>query len=168
MTLTRKGTRAAAAATPEDFIQYDHEQVTNREEEKEDDENPDREKHERDIVERISQPLKPPSINKDEEDEGQEEDVGATLASTEDTPPVDKDDEGNEDNKEDDYEDTVLSDYEDTKEETSSGHEGKLPSLYLLESSDDKYEDDDGTGAEDNNCDRNGNGDSGCTRNIGA
>ena len=78
MTLTRKGTRAAATA--EDILQSNHKSVASGEEEKEDDENLESEKREKDIAEWIDRPLKLASSNEDEEDEDEEEDAGATLA----------------------------------------------------------------------------------------
>ena len=63
------------------------------------------EKREKDIVELIGRPLKRPSRNGDKEEE---EDVGATIASTYDRSPVEKDDESHGDDWEDDREDTVL------------------------------------------------------------
>ena len=83
MKLTRKGTRAAAAAMAKDFPQSDHESVANGKEVEEDDAILDNEKCERDIADWIGQPCKPPSSNEDEEAEGDEEDVGATQASIE-------------------------------------------------------------------------------------
>ena len=70
MTVTRKGTRvAAAAATAEDFLQSDHKSVANGEEVEEDDATSDSEKRKRDIAEWIARPLKPPSSNEEEEAE---------------------------------------------------------------------------------------------------
>ena len=96
MTLTQEVKRAAAA-TAEDILQSDHESIPSREEEKEDVESSEIKKREKYIAKWILQPLKMPLRNKDEEDEDKEEDVGAPLASTEDGPPGDEDDEGHED-----------------------------------------------------------------------
>ena len=71
MRLTRKVKRAVAAAMAEVFLQYDHKSVANAEEEREVDKDSDSEKRERDTAEWISQPIKPPSSNKDKEDEGE-------------------------------------------------------------------------------------------------
>ena len=113
MTVTRKGTRAVAAAptaSAEEFPQFDHESVVNGEEVKEDDETLDSKKRKRDITEWIGRPRKPPSSNEDEEAEGEEEEVGATQATIEENSPINKYEEGREYDKEDDREDTVLSD----------------------------------------------------------
>ena len=83
MTVTRKVTReAAAAATAKEFLQSKHESVVNNEEVEADDSISYSEKRERDIADWIGQPRKPPSSNKDKEAEGEEEDSGATQAST--------------------------------------------------------------------------------------
>ena len=58
----------------------------------------------------IDQPHKHPSINEDEEAEGKEGDVGATQASIENDPPIDKYEEGPEYDWEDNRKDTGLSD----------------------------------------------------------
>ena len=63
--------------------------------------------------------------NKDKEDDGEEEDVGATQASIEDNSPIDKYEKGHKYNREGDREDTILSDEKHTEEETSSRQEGK-------------------------------------------
>ena len=159
----------------EEFLQSDHKSVANRKEVKENYENSDSQKRERDTAEWIGRPHIPPSSNKDEEDEGKEEYVGATQASTEDNSLTDKDDEGRGYNQEYDHKDTVLSDAKNTQEETSREHEGELLSWDSLERSEDNNEDDDGTRAEDNNCggnvqgDRNtGDGNGGGDRNTGA
>ena len=68
MTLTLKGTRAAAvAATAKYFLQSYHKSVANSKEVAEDDATSDREKHERDIMDWIGRPCKPASSNEDEE-----------------------------------------------------------------------------------------------------
>ena len=84
MTLKQNVTTAAAAAaaTAEEFLQSDHQSVANGKEVEEDDATLDSKKRERDIVDWIGRPRKPPLSNKDEETEGKEEDVGATQAST--------------------------------------------------------------------------------------
>ena len=175
MTLIQKGTRAAtAAATGEEFLQSDHKSVANGKEVKENEETSDIEKRKRYIAEWIGRPHKPPPSNEDKKTEGKEEDVGATQVSKEGKSPIDKDDEGREDDQEDDHEDTVLSDAENTKEEASLGHEGKSSLSDLSERSDDNDEDDDRTGAEDNNCNvdgdgsGDGDGDGGSDRNSGS
>ena len=95
MTVTRKGTReATAAAKAEEFLQSDHESVTNGEEVEEDDSTSDSKKCKRDIADWIGRYHKPPSRNEDEEAEGEEEDVGATQSSTEDNSPIEKYEEG--------------------------------------------------------------------------
>ena len=48
------------------------------------------EKRKRDIAYWIGRPSKPPLRNKDNEAEGEEEDVGDTQASTEDNSPINK------------------------------------------------------------------------------
>ena len=84
MTLTRKGRRATAAeATTEQFLKFDHKSVAEGEEVEEDDATSDSEKRKRDIADWIGGPCKTPSSNKDKESEGEEEDVSATQASTE-------------------------------------------------------------------------------------
>ena len=102
----------------------------------------DSEKHERDIADWISQPRKPPSINKDEEAESKEEDVGATEASTEDSSPIDKYEEVFEYDRKDDRKYTVLSDAKNTKEEASSRHKGESLLLDSSDRSDDNNDDD--------------------------
>ena len=85
MTLTRKQTRAAAAAAatkPKEFLQSDHRSVANNEEVKEDDETPDSEQREIDIAEWMGWPQKLPSRNEDEEAEKKEEDIGSTQVLT--------------------------------------------------------------------------------------
>ena len=69
MTLIQKGTRAAAAAVAEDILQSDPESVASGEEEREDDENLESKERNKSIAEWIGRPLKPPPINKEEEDE---------------------------------------------------------------------------------------------------
>ena len=83
MTVTRKGKRAAASAsTAEEFLQYDYKSIANSKEVQEDDATSDSKKRERDIADWIFRPREPPSSNKYEEAEGEEEDVGYTQAST--------------------------------------------------------------------------------------
>ena len=48
----------------------------------------DSKKHKRNIMELISRPCKPPSSNKDEAAEAEEEEFNATQASTEDKSPI--------------------------------------------------------------------------------
>ena len=100
--------------------------------------------------------------NKDKADCDKEEDGGSPLASIEDGYPSNKYDGGCEDDQEDDGiydpEYTALYNAKEDEEKYSSGHKGESSSSYLLESSDNKYEDDDETGAKDINCDGNGNG----------
>ena len=67
MKLTQKVTRAAAAATAKYIPQSYHEIIASGEEEKDDGKNSDSEKREKDIAEWISQPIKQPSSNEDEE-----------------------------------------------------------------------------------------------------
>ena len=62
----------------------------------------------------------------------------------------------------------MLYDAEDYKEESSLGHEGESLLLDLSESSDNNYEDANGTSAKENNCNGNGNGDGGGDRNTGS
>ena len=64
----------------------------------------------------------------------------------------------------------MLYDSKDNKGEASSGHEGESLLLDSSKRSEDKDEDEYGTGAKDNNCDGNGAGDSdkGGDRNTGA
>ena len=121
----------------------------------------DSEKRDRDIADWIGLPRKPPSRNEDEEAEGEEEDVGATLASTEDNSPIDKYEEGCEFDWEDDREVTGLSDEKNTEEEASSRHEVESLSWDSSGSSDsdDNDDDDDNTGAEYNTCYGNCDGD---------
>ena len=70
MTVTRKGTKeAAAAATDEEFLQSNQESVANGEEVEEDDSASDSEKRERDIADWIGRSREPPSSNKDKEAE---------------------------------------------------------------------------------------------------
>ena len=91
MTVTRKGTReAAAVATSEEFQKSDHKIVVNGKEEEEEDSTSDREKRKRNIADCIGRPSKPPSRNKDEGAEVEEEDFGATQASTEENSPIDE------------------------------------------------------------------------------
>ena len=62
MTLTRKENReASAAATAKEFLQSDHKSVANSKEVEEDDPTLDSEKREKDIVDWIGRPRKPPS-----------------------------------------------------------------------------------------------------------
>ena len=71
MTVTRKRKReAAASATAEEFLKYDHKSVANGEEVEEDDSTSDSEKRKRDIADWIGRPREPPLRNKDEEAEG--------------------------------------------------------------------------------------------------
>ena len=121
----------------------------------------DSEKRERDILERIGRPRKPPSSNKDEEYEGEEEDVRATQNSIEDNSPISEYEEGCEFYQEDNRKDTVLSDAKNAEEEASSRHKGESSSSYSLERSDDNDEDDEGTVSKYKNCYGNGNGDGG-------
>ena len=68
MTLTRKGTRAAAAGvTTEDILDSDPETVASGETEKEYKQDLEGKKRDKSIAERIGQPFKPTSRNKDEE-----------------------------------------------------------------------------------------------------
>ena len=61
MTVTQKGTReAAAAATAKEFLQSDHESVANGKEVEEDYATLDSRKREREIMNWIGQPRKPP------------------------------------------------------------------------------------------------------------
>ena len=123
MTVTRKGTReAAAAATTKEFQKCDHKSVANGKKEEEEDSTLDSEKRQRDIEDWISRPREPPLRNKDEEAKVEEEDVGATQASTEDNSPIDEYEEGCEFNWEDNREDTMLLYAKNTKEEASSMH----------------------------------------------
>ena len=87
--------------------------------------------------------------NEDEEAEDEEEDFGATQASTEYNSPIDEYEEGCEYDREDDREDTRLSDEKNTKEEALSRHEGQL-SLSDFSDSDNNDDYDDKTGAENN------------------
>ena len=70
----------------------------------------DSKKHERYIADWIGRPWELPSRNEDEEAEGEEEDVGATKASSEDNSHINEYVEGKEFDWEDDREDTGLSD----------------------------------------------------------
>ena len=80
MTLTLIGTRAVAAA--EDILESESGSFASGENEKEDDGSSECKKLKKSIAEWIVRPLKPPSYDKDEEDEEKEEDVGAPLDST--------------------------------------------------------------------------------------
>ena len=164
MTLTQKGTRAATA-TAEDVLQSNPKSAASGKEEKEDDEISESKERDKAIAEWIGRPLKPPSSNKDKEDEDEEKDVGAPLASTENGSPGDKDDEGREDDQRQngiyEREDTLLYNAEDNEEEASLGHKGADSS----KRSEDKDEDDDVTSDKDINCD--GNSDGGGDRNNG-
>ena len=97
MTLTQKITRVAAATTAEDILESDPKTVASGEKEKQDDKNLQSKHCDKTIAEWIGQPFKPPLRNEDEEDEDKEEDFGDPLASIEDVSPVDKYDEGCED-----------------------------------------------------------------------
>ena len=67
MTLTRKGTRAAAAAATAKYIlESDSGTIASGKKEKEDDENLEIKKRKKAIAEWIGRPLKPPSRNEDE------------------------------------------------------------------------------------------------------
>ena len=74
----------------------DHESVANGKEEEEENSTSDSEKRDRDIADWIGQPRKPPLRNQDEEYEGEEEDDGATQASTEDNSRIKEYEEGRE------------------------------------------------------------------------
>ena len=64
MILPQKVTReAAAAATAKEFLQSDHQSVTNDKEVEEEDSTSDIEKCERDIADWIGRPCEPPSSN---------------------------------------------------------------------------------------------------------
>ena len=118
MTLTQKETRAAAAAaTAKYFLKSNHEIVANSEEVKEYEETLDSQKCEREIVEWISRPRKPPSSNEYNEAEGEEEDVGATQYSADDNSQVDEYGEGCEYNQEDNRKDIVLYNIKNIEEE---------------------------------------------------
>ena len=84
-------------------------------------------KREKYIAEWIGRPLKPPLHNEDDENEDKEEDVGAPLASTEDSSLVDRGNKGREDDREDNgiynCEDTMLYNAEDNEEE-DTGYTG--------------------------------------------
>ena len=71
MTLARQGTRggAAVAAMAKEYLKSDHGSFASGEEVKEEDETLYSENRERDIVEWIGRPHKPPSRNEDEEAE---------------------------------------------------------------------------------------------------
>ena len=103
---TKRNKEAAAAS--EESQKPDHESVANVEEEEEEDSTSDSEKRKRDIASWIGWPCEPLSRNEDEESEGEEKDVGATQASTEDNSPIDKYKEGRELDWKDDCKDTVL------------------------------------------------------------
>ena len=94
MTKTQKVTRAAAAAmataTAKEFLKFDHESVVDGKEVEEDDASLGKEKRKRDIADWIGRPCKPPSSNKYEEAESEEEYVGATQSSTEDKSLIEK------------------------------------------------------------------------------
>ena len=95
MTVTQKVTReSTAAAMVKKFQKYNHESVANDKEEEEEDSTLDSKNHERDIADWIGRPREPLLRNEDKEDESEEEDVGATQASTEDNHPINKYEEG--------------------------------------------------------------------------
>ena len=99
MTLTRKGAReATAASTAKDILESNPKTVTISKKENQEDEILESKKCDKAIAEWIGQPFKPPSRNKDKEDEDKEEDFNAPLASTDDGSHGNKDDEGFEDN----------------------------------------------------------------------
>ena len=126
MTLTRKGTRVAAAATAKDISESNPESVASGEKQKEDDDNLESKERDKTIAEMIGRTFKLPSHNEYKEDEDKEEDVFAPLASIEDGSPGNKDDEVCEDYWKDngiyDRKDTVLYNAGDRKEEASLGH----------------------------------------------
>ena len=78
ITLTQKGT-GAEAATAKDISESDPKTVVSGKKEKEDDENLESKKRDKSTAECISWPFKPPSQNKDKENEDGEEKVGAPL-----------------------------------------------------------------------------------------
>ena len=91
MTVTRKGTReAASAAMAEEFQKSDHKSAANGEEQEEEDSTLESKKRRRDIMDSIGRLRKHPSRNKDDKAEGEEEDVIANQASTEDNSPIDE------------------------------------------------------------------------------
>ena len=129
MTLTQKGSRAATvAAMAEDILESDPETFASGKKEKDDDENSEIKKRDKAIAEWIGQPFKPPSRNKDKEDEDERKIFWCPSSFNRRTLPGETDDEGFADNREDDSiydrEDTVLYDDKDNKEEASLGHEG--------------------------------------------
>ena len=84
MTITWKGARSAEeAATARDILESDPKSVASGKKEKEYDKNLESKKRDKSIAEWIGWPFKLPSHNKDKEEEDEEEDVGAHLASTE-------------------------------------------------------------------------------------
>ena len=117
-----------AATTANFFLQSNHKRVANSKEVEEDDSTSDGKKRERDIADWIGRPCKPPSINKDEEAEGEEEDIGAAQASTEYNSPIDEYEKDCEYNQEDDHKYTRLLNEKNTKEEASSRHKGESSS----------------------------------------
>ena len=87
------------AATVKDILESDPKTVASGEKEKEDDKNLESKERDKSIAEWIGRPFKLPSRNEDEEDYDKEEGVSAPLASIEDDPPGDKDNEGREENR---------------------------------------------------------------------
>ena len=116
----------------------------------------DSKKRKRDIVDWIGRPRKLTLSNDYDEAEGNEEDVSATEASTEDNSLIDEYKEGCEYYQWYDSEDTRLSDAKITEKEASSRHKGKSLLSDSSEMSDNSDDDDDGTGDGNNNWYGNG------------